>query len=143
MKTYVMPSIEVHDLSKFQFAQNQATCGAGIVQLDPIESFSGICGLVQSPDLFLLCLSEPVDSDVLQGLVLNMAVGSDLTIANCTLSGGDAECPAVYVCDVSNAIIQDCVNSIRCPDGTIIDTCPNQDVCVNGGQIIVTDSIQS
>jgi hypothetical protein len=134
LQSYVVPSVEFHDLSRFNFVQTQATCALGTVNLVPYTGnppLASTCGFRDGASSVSLCLSEAVDPNLLEGLILNLTDGSSVTIAGCVPFdfAPEATCPASYSCSVPlGGLDVVCVNSIECPDGTLI-ACPNQDEC--------------
>jgi hypothetical protein len=138
-QSYLTPSSQVHDFSKFQFAQNQATCTSGTLTLVPFDDVGGACGFRDGASSMGLCLSEAVDPSLLEGWILNLNDGSSVTIAGCVPFDFGGTCTFGISCSVPLTGQElFCVNSIECPDGTLVDACPNQ-----GCQLTVaTDSIQ-
>lgn len=130
-QSYLIPSLISLDSSKIHLFRNQATCPSLTLDLED-TGIGGECGIAFDNDATTLCLSEAVDPSLLVGLILDMDLQPDQTIISCTLDGVDDGCPAQYECIVTPGFENiGCVNNIRCSDGTIINSCPNQDACAN------------
>ena len=136
MQTYITPSIQDHDFSKFQFAKNQGTCPTNL-ELEQFDNFFQSCGGdIGIPNMVGLCLSQNVDENLLVGLILDMEFGSNVTILSCSPQGAQVGCPARFECSVSEDVgNSNCLNRILCPDGTEIDSCPNPNACFFGDPV--------
>jgi hypothetical protein len=147
MFSYRTPSSEVLDLSKFQFAKNQATCGADLLGGVTLEESpgNGYCGYGEYNDVsnqLFICLSGSVDENLLEGLTANTTDGNSFVTSNCSPSSDFFdECDGVaYQCVVNGnyANTNSCLISLECPDGTVLNfACPDNSACV-----IATNSIQ-
>jgi hypothetical protein len=129
MKQYYIPSLTSLDSSKLHLFKNQATCPSLTLGLEDTGGPSE-CGIAQNPGQTTLCLSEFTDPSVLVGLILDYDFQPDQTIVSCTFDGADDGCPAQYECNVTPGFENvACINNIRCSDGSIIASCPNQNAC--------------
>jgi hypothetical protein len=137
LKSYVVPSVECHDFSRFQFAHNQATCGADLLGGATLEEANdnfggGYCGYgdYDDPNDLFICLTASVDENLLEGLTANTTSGGPFVTTNCSLSADTFdECDGVaYQCEVNGNYTgtNQCLISLECPDGTVLDfACPD------------------
>ena len=136
MQSYLTPSIKLHDFSKFQFAQNQATCGpeilGGATLVD--DNFgSPACGFGDTgTNQVNICLSSAIDSNLLEGLTVNTTDGNSLVISNCSPGYPSGNCPSGGFICTANGIFgggNPCIINLECPDGTNVTTCNDFSAC--------------
>lgn len=129
MKTYSVPSISSVDSSKLHFFKNQATCDPNTVlsgQGLGIDLLPGNCGTISFAAIFCLDGFDNI-ADQLNGLVVNGSLGAQVELSNCVAVPFGCPSGSGYRCDFAEApLVNQCVLSIECPDGTLIDSCPNQ-----------------
>jgi len=131
LQTYITPSIQDHDFSRFQFAKNQATCDPATVingEDFAIEFDFGTCGFGVNDNRADICLSGDVnDVSQLESLILRDNFGGQFVISSCSEGGttfGTADCDGTaYRCSGSGDLNGNCILSMTCPDGTLISTC--------------------
>jgi hypothetical protein len=128
---YQIPSIEISYMSKFYLVKNQASCELGSVPLAQEAGYCAYTGFGLDANTLSICLTDPnFDTNLLEGLILNMDNGGPLTTGNCFKDDPDVDCPnsTHYVCSV-NGTPSACVASIECQDGSLLATCSDLSDC--------------
>jgi hypothetical protein len=132
---YFIPSIKSEDFLKLRFFKNQGTCNIG-ADLTEING-NGFCGIASGGNS-AFCLSGSEDlSDALEGLILDLTGGETATIANCiSVDKSDCGSGLLYICNISGISGSECVESLDCPDGSEITSCPDNTGCGNLGTAV-------
>ena len=132
---YLIPSIISLDSSTMHLFKNQATCAPGIFTLEesPNGGYCGYGNYQGNSDRVLICLAESIDEDLLEGLTVQTIDGNSFETINCESFDIFNECPNEgYACTVDGDYAgPTCVHRLRCPDGTLVDTCPDSSDCLN------------
>jgi len=141
-QSYLTPFIKAHDFSKFQFAQNQATCAPGIFTLAQDNS-PHECGFgFINDDRVAICLTTGgIDPNLLEGLFVNTLDGNSFVTSNCFQDNATAGCPSGgYICTTSGFYGSGgnrCLFSLECPDGIVITTCGDSSDCT--GLVVIDE----
>jgi hypothetical protein len=127
---YLIPSINSEVFSKLHFFKNQGTCNIQTDLTDIGGGSAGLCG-AGFDDNAAFCLDGSEDlSDALEGLVLDFTGGQSATIGNCiSIDKGNCESGLLYICNISGISGSECVESLNCPDGSVIADCDDTSGC--------------
>jgi hypothetical protein len=140
---YLVPSIKSEDFSKLYFFKNQGTCNIETDLTDIDGGSAGFCGAAFDENA-AFCLSGSEDlSDALEGLILDLTGGQSATIENCiTIDKGNCDSGLLYICNISGISGSECVESLDCPDGSVIAECEDSGNCLNNLGVAV-DQLQA
>lgn len=144
MESYQTPAVFVHDFSKFDFIRNQGTCGPDLLgnarlhlqsNTNPNAPTSCGNGFGITVNDVAICLTEAIDPNRLNGLIVETADGQSLLTSNCVEDTFNTACDNVgYICIVNGTYgSTPCLLSLSCSDGTLVDACPSQTPCDFGG----------